>query len=286
MTGENVVLMEDLSSPPSSAIGVNFFFGNQRWGMKPLPEEDRRDPEAVLKDVLSYAARLHAKYWNDSSLLSVKWLKSVNWFHQRDKAMWTLAMRRAQSSWERAKSETLSGCSGWKCSERLIAIVDRSFSLSTWETLQLYLRDRRDAPFTLTHGDFHAANMFWRRGTSSLILVDWSEVGVWDPTTDIGQMMISDIKPQLRRTIERSLLGHYWRELIRGGVSPSEYPFDLCWKSYEVRSVERWIWIFAVIAGLSLPAAAKQYFHDQLLEFINDHGSDPFYILKPVVCVT
>ncbi len=46
-------------------------------------------------------------------------------------------------------------------SPRLVGIIDRSFAESSWAGLQAHVRDPA-VPFTLCHGDFHAANMFLR----------------------------------------------------------------------------------------------------------------------------
>jgi aminoglycoside phosphotransferase (APT) family kinase protein len=167
-------------------------------------------------------------------------------------------------------------------SRKLISIIDKSFAYSTWPNFQKEFAN--STPFTLCHGDFHAANMI-NKQDNTIILLDWSEVGIWSPMTDIGQLFISDIKPNVRRSNEVQLIKHYWHQLIQNGVSAGEYPFEECWKSYESSPIERWIWMFAYLSGLDLPAKAIQYFHDQLLSFIEDHSDRPYYILKPVSVV-
>lgn len=164
----------------------------------------------------------------------------------------------------------------------MVAALDDAFSHSSWEALQARLHDAQ-TPFTLTHGDFHAANMFLRHASGSgagpctaeqLVLVDWAEASVWEPTADLGQMMISDVKPEVRRGAERRMVEAYWRRLTRdGGVSAQEYPFKLCWSQYQRAGVERWLFLLPTLASLpGLPAKAMQYFQDQVAAFIHDHG--------------
>jgi hypothetical protein len=99
-------------------------------------------------------------------------------------------------------------------------------------------------------------------------------------------MFISDVKPELRRVDEVELIKRYWNRLIENGVSAREYPFEKCWNAYECRSIECWIWVFAYLSGLDdLPTKAIQYFHDQLLCFIEDHSDRPFYLIRPVAVV-
>ena len=84
--------------------------------------------------------------------------------------------------------------------------------------------------------------MLYLSSTNEVVWVDWPEVGIWEPMVDIGQTMISDIKLDVRREHERDLVKTYWDNLISRGVSPTEYTFQQCWKSYQRSPIERWIW--------------------------------------------
>eukprot|EP00743_Colponemidia_sp_Colp-15_P002356 GILK01002554.1.p1 GENE.GILK01002554.1~~GILK01002554.1.p1 ORF type:complete len:427 (+),score=55.47 GILK01002554.1:78-1358(+) len=281
-SGDSTVVMEDLGS---NSTGVNFFFGNQIWGMEPL--KTPRTPEDMLRDMFETAAIQHAKFWRDPSLLELDWLKNSAFYKGRNKALWTLAMERGRRDWNAVLKEIAAGDTGVRWSEKLIAIFNKSYAHSSWETLQAHLQDKT-IPFTLTHGDFHAANMFWYnagQGIERLRLVDWSEVGPWEPTMDLSQTVISDVKRDVWRTHDRRLVKHYYDTLIKHGVSADEYTFDQCWERYQRAGVEKWIWMFSIMARFAMPAIAKQYFHDQILSFIEDHGDLDCYILKPIICM-
>jgi hypothetical protein len=45
-------------------------------------------------------------------------------------------------------------------------------------------------------------------------------------------------------------------------------------------------WAICIMAPLPVPAVLMQYFHDQLLAFVEAHGPRPdYYLLKPIVPV-
>jgi hypothetical protein len=111
------------------------------------------------------------------------------------------------------------------------------------------------------------------------------QVGPWEPTTDLAQMIISDVKPELFKAHSKHLVRLYWDHLVKHGVPESSYPFEACWRSFCRGGVERWIWLFTVLASMSLPPKAIQYFHDQLLAFIDAHEERECYHLKEVVYV-
>jgi len=176
-------------------------------------------------------------------------------------------------------------------SPRLVAILDHAYVNSTWASVQQHLHASSTSfslsslplplPFTLTHGDFHAANMLWLRDGSPLpapdgniCVVDWAEVGVWEPCADLGQLMIADVRPVVRRAHEKHLVRVYWDKLIAGGVSSQFFPFSLCWARYQRAGVERFLWLFPLLAQYCpkvLPVKSVQFVHDQIISFIEDH---------------
>jgi len=127
--------------------------------------------------------------------------------------------------------------------------------------------------------------MLWKvTNENPLIMHDWSEVGVWDPMTDLGQTMISDVKREVWQKHDRNLIEKYWKRLIELGVSPVSFPFDLCWSLYQHNAVNRWIFFLLVLIPI-LPPNASQYFHDQMLAFIEDHDNAQSYPLQGVACI-
>lgn len=283
LLGEAVILLEDITTKPATPL--NFVFGNQIWG---APEvKPPRDPVASLETVFVAAAKQHAAFWNEKSLLAEPWLRSADWFHNRGRKAWEATVQRVRSDWANAKRKAADPKNGWKFSDKLIQIIDQSLAHTSWEALQAHIKTMN---FTLTHGDFHASNMFLLRDESSEVdrpvMFDWSEVGPWEPTTDLGQMLISDVKPAIFNAHSKALLRKYWQTLLEHGVSEKEYPWDVCWNSFCRGSAERWIFLFCVLTSFPLGAPAIQYFHDQLLSFIATHcPTQPYFELKTLLTI-
>lgn len=50
-------------------------------------------------------------------------------------------------------------------------------------------------------------------------------MGPWEPTTDLAQTIISDVKPELFIKHTNTLVRAYWERLIQLGISEKEYYF-------------------------------------------------------------
>lgn len=86
-------------------------------------------------------------------------------------------------------------------------------------------------------------------------------VGPWEPTTDLAQTIISDVKPELLVKHTNNLVTLYWERLFQLGVSDKEYSLYFSFFSlligthsayverYCQGGPERWIWLFVVIAS-------------------------------------
>eukprot|EP01101_Sappina_pedata_P010919 TRINITY_DN701_c0_g1_i1.p1 TRINITY_DN701_c0_g1~~TRINITY_DN701_c0_g1_i1.p1 ORF type:complete len:182 (-),score=48.20 TRINITY_DN701_c0_g1_i1:187-732(-) len=154
-----------------------------------------------------------------------------------------------------------------------VSLISNSFKNASWDKMQQILADPK-RPWTLTHGDFHASNMILNGSDTGgylerIRIYDWAEVGPWEPTTDLGQMVISDLGRDLYAEFIPAAVRSYWERLIQGGVSPTDYPFEACWQSFCIGGLDRWAFIFPLLATFpGIPAAAVQYFHDQMCAFV------------------
>ena len=200
--GEMVVLMENLQTGNEEQrhIGVNQLMGNQIWGVSAgIPEHVNK--LELLNAMYYHAAEMHAKYWMDKSLLKETWMRNTSWFHGGGRHYWELTMKAAHQGWLQIRTHE-----NLKFPDGFVDVVDASFAKSSWSQLQAHLKT---APFTLTHGDFHAANMLIElqslsvhstsadRLLEGIKLFDWSEVGPWEPVTDLAQTVISDLPKEL-----------------------------------------------------------------------------------------
>ncbi|GIQ86472.1 hypothetical protein KIPB_008334, partial [Kipferlia bialata] len=204
-TGKMEVLMEDLAA--SGCIGLNFICGNQIWG---VPEEKREKIHDTTYDVVEGAfiagARMHAATWCDPKVMALKWLKGVRFFDGSGQAVWQKGLDDCRALWARGK-ERFATEDGLTLSPKLERIMDQSLAAASFESMHAHITDP-STPFALCHGDFHAANMFLRPQPTPytpcpeamadrLVYVDWSEVGVWEPVTELAQMIMSDTRPEI-----------------------------------------------------------------------------------------
>ncbi|KAF9281155.1 hypothetical protein BGZ68_006818 [Mortierella alpina] len=298
--GEYVILMEDIKqrgaqgADAQKSIDVNFVFGNQIWG---LPDSIKTQAPPAATEMLEHmfvtAAEMHSQHWNDSRLQRLGWLKFADWYRGSGRTQWEWSVQAGLNAWEKSKQKVASGELSVKYNEKFVRILDETFKHASWERLQERLHDKNE-PFTLIHGDFHAANMILDRSTnasspspsSSIVMYDWSEVCVWEPTTDLGQTVISDVAVPVFQAHARIALTKYWERLIElGAVKAIDYPFETCWKAFLRGGVEKWLWTFAILCNYpGVPASLVQYFHDQLLAFIElaDNGGDQYYNITTV----
>lgn len=258
--GESVILMEDLK-----ARGMTF----GRDAMK-------ADAGATVAAAFRWAAGLHAAFWRDPRLTSgeMPWLKGAKWYAAAGAGDGAATGAAGRAAWERSLAAARAGWlkraeRGVRFDERLERVIGESLGRASWEALMARLRDAGSAPHTLCHGDFHAANAFFG-ASGAATFVDISEVGPWEPMTDLGQMVISDVPPAAFRGRTRGWVAAYWRHLEAAGGGTG-YSEERAWADFCRAAPERWVWIVALMCGMPLPPQMLQYFHDQLLAFIDEH---------------
>ncbi|KAF9083734.1 hypothetical protein BGX27_004011 [Mortierella sp. AM989] len=281
--GEYVILMEDIKQRRGHTeagdamelpVDLNFVFGNQIWGLPPSIDPKTLPPAAqMLEQVFITAAGIHALHWNDSRLRKMDWLKTTGWYRGADRTRWEWSVQAGSEAWIRGKARAAGDEYDVTYSEKFVKVMDESFERASWDILQRRLQDP-SVPFTLSHGDFHAANMILDRSRSStsldLAIYDWSEVCIWEPTTELGQTIISDVAIPVFQEHVRSALRKYWEKLIElGAVKPTEYTFGTCWNHFLRGGVEKWLGMFAILSSMpGMPAKGMQFFHDQMVAFI------------------
>jgi len=225
----------------------------------------------VAAAAFAAAARMHATFWGQERLLSLKYLRGVGWAQGRDEALWQQAQETAVKGWESAKQDMTSGSPRIQWNEAVVAAIDASLSKISWVDFQKEFQSR---PWTLVHGDFHPANMLWLPsagpGEAPLRVVDWEMVGLGSGPQDLGQYVISHMDPALRRQEERGLIEGYHKALTAQGVSIS---LEQCWDEYVKGGAGRWLWFIPVLLQM-VPPKMVQFLHNQLAEFLKDHGID------------
>jgi len=281
-TSTSVFLMRDFKEN-TVGIDCNFLLGNQVWGI-PDNAFDTVTPPApleVVREMFLTAAEWNAKYWNDQSLMDHFWMKNVPWYKGEYRERWEHSLEFAKTGWNKCKSKIASGECSVKLDKKFVEMMDLSFEKTSWEGLQAHLQSP-DVPFTICHGDFHASNMYWCKDAPHLKFFDWTEFGPWEPCADLGQTIISDVKPSDWVGKDVGILREYWEKLTSLGVSAEEFTFEKCLEGYERAPMERWVWSFGLMFEFDVPDSLMQYFHDQMKAFMDNHSPHDFYIVKPI----
>ena len=312
--------MEDMAN----AAHPLAILGNQCWGKPAAQPAGAPTPRAVLDEVFTQAADMHAAHWCDRSLLSCSQLKNVDLWTGRGRARHEAGRTSVASHWARVQVAVAEGGplhGKLNLSPKLVAIMNASVKATSWETFQAECvhgvgclgttqcvcvcltgccatacRYNPDAlPFTLCHGDFHAGNMLWRMKPFAglpvgLVAVDWAEVGVHHGATGLSQFLISNTTIEMRRQHERRLVELYWNRLVKQGVDGKKYTLEMCWDRYVRGGIERWLQMCALLWDAcvdgKLPPFGAQWFHDQLDAFIQDHAQDGVvYPLASIYCL-
>jgi len=284
MTGDVLILMEDLS-PVASAGG--HLFGNQCWGPPQLPKDANIDPMVALETIFLSAADMHAKYWRQESLLSESWMKMVSYLQGKNRSQWEFATDRIKMKWQKLLKAAEEKTTGVKWSDTVISEINTTMANTNWNNFQRRFDvSSPDTPFTLCHGDFHASNLLWvwKQKDIPFYLVDWSEISVYCPFTDLAQFMISHVTTELRREHELRIFTAYYNRLVERGVSPKTFPIEACWARYKAGGIEKWTSMLIIMASFNLPDAAIQWFHDQVHDFIEDHGGEKNACLVTPYC--
>lgn len=284
-TGEKVLVMADLSRE-STQLGHYFGPGNpNNWG-KDLSAltSGRRVVDVAEATRLAFgaAARLHASFWGSRALLEgTPWLRGAGWLRGSDEQLWMDTQSNTASLWAQVKAKMGSPGYGVQWDPLLVAVLDSAIGKAAgeegWARYQTELRTR---PFTLVHGDFHPANLLLLPGddvgaSPRVVLVDWEAVGLGSGPQELGQFMISHTSPALRASIEREAVAAYYAELCRCNPAVAQtLSLDACWAEYVFGGLARWLF-FLPFDGWGAPPAVSQYFCDQVLAWIRDHGVTP-----------
>jgi len=276
-SGQKLILLEDIKD----GVQAGYFFGPgspHNW-TKDLEKitggEGAPSALDITRKAFSIAAKLHAKYWRDESLLQMHFLKGVDWRQGKGEEAYMSTQRQAADAWESLRAKMSAdgggdGGSGVVWDDYLLEVMDSSMSKISWKT---YQQDVASATaWTLMHSDCHPANMMWQAAEQRLVLLDWEVVGLGSGPQDLAQFVISHMNPALRKEHEMELLRAYYAELLaeRPELQHS-YSFDQCLRDYVAGGSERWVWLLALLVTIC-PPPMVQYFHDQLCAFMKDHN--------------
>jgi len=117
-----------------------------------------------------------------------------------------------------------------KLGDRMSA-EDRETFTATMRLVTPWLLAERDR-FALMHGDYRLDNMLFDPDRTRVSIVDWQTLGVGLPARDLAYFTATSLDPQLRSSIEESLVDEYHRALSGYGVA--DYDRETCWRDYRL----------------------------------------------------
>jgi aminoglycoside phosphotransferase (APT) family kinase protein len=117
-----------------------------------------------------------------------------------------------------------------KLGERMSA-EDRETFTATMRFVTPWLLTERDR-FALMHGDYRLDNMLFDPDRTRVSIVDWQTLGVGLPARDLAYFTATSLDPEVRASIEESLVDDYHRTLLTYGVT--DYDRETCWRDYRL----------------------------------------------------
>ncbi|HEY6855742.1 MAG TPA: phosphotransferase [Mycobacterium sp.] len=117
-----------------------------------------------------------------------------------------------------------------KLGDRMSAADRETFS-ATMDLVAPWLLAEHNR-FALLHGDYRLDNMLFYPDGAGVTVVDWQTLGVGLPTRDLAYFTATSLKPELRSSIENSLVDEYHRALSGYGVT--DYDRETCWRDYRL----------------------------------------------------
>ena len=196
-------------------------------------EVDQLDgcPLPQAKQVLQQLARMHASWWQSSSLPQQRWLTRFTSEHRLANLH-----RLFVAGWPQL-------CAHF---EDRLPEGAAEIGAAVAEEFVPTLRRFDEHPQTLLHGDARLDNFMFDAGEvrAPVVLLDWQNVGRGPAIADIGYFVAQNLTPTAIRDHADELLTSYHTELVRHGVRTFSRPqlTDSLWQALPVS--------FAVAASL------------------------------------
>jgi hypothetical protein len=210
-TNNGVVVLEDLLLRPAT-------FGR---ATEPL-SADR------AAAVLAQQARLHARFWQSSEVTAFPWLRAGGAIAGAGVVDQYFGFWDASSKLPRFQFVTR-------------AQRERDAAQTALNAL---MRELRDYPVCVVHGDSQGGNLFFDPDGQPGYL-DWQHCMLGHWAFDLAGFLITAVTVEDRRAHERDLLGHYLRELTALGVAAPA--FEAAWTDYARFAMWPFMWVMCPV---------------------------------------
>ncbi len=170
---------------------------------------DIADTELAIDEL----AKMHANWWNDESLNDYDW-----------------SFRLCDSPYPEAVVMSYQG--GWPAVQEIFAEHITPFVKTLGdkfdEHLPVLMQRLSEPPFTMSHGDYRAENMFFSDGQSpSMMLIDWQLFNRSRGCCDVAYLLSGSITTADREQHEEDLVRRYVAGLGAAGVG--DYDLATAW---------------------------------------------------------
>ncbi|KAN0053288.1 hypothetical protein ACTA71_009737 [Dictyostelium dimigraforme] len=250
-----------------------------------------RDKEILLQHKHQQHQHQHQQQHQqqqENSNNNLSWLKNLDYYNGIGKEKYINYFEiKLKNTWEKSTIpliEKLNKENKLKHVDLYKQVVNEYFqSFIKWESFQKRIDiNQSNTPFTMVHGDFHAGNIMIPitieqgkrnkiRKDGQIYFLDYSEVGIGCPFSDISQFVISNCSIEFRRENEKRLFTIYHEKLIQSKkVDSNIFNFDYCFYLYKRGGIEKWIW-FNILLSEMVPEFAFIFYFNQLSTFIFDH---------------
>lgn len=162
---------------------------------------------------LSEAARLHAAFWNDRSLLD------ADWCYVPEGAQGFYTTELIERSWDHVCTHYDS----WLSAE--VKLVCEKFVRN-----HAWWNRPREFPKCFQHNDFRPDNMLFGQPGERIAVVDWQTSAFLGTGMDVAYFLGGAFSREMRRHHEKTLLREYHAELVALGIG--NYPFEQLMNDY------------------------------------------------------
>jgi hypothetical protein len=171
--------------------------------------------------VLAAAAKLHAAWWQDPTLIASDWLRLRSMLAP---AAMTTTFAQAWPSFVRKLGTPMSAQ----------LVQERDWIAENLD--QAAQRSYESAPRTLIHNDLQLDNLFFGDDPARpVVFIDWQMVTVGRGVVDAASLIRGSLALEARQGVESGLVRAYHAALLQGGVPG--YSIDQCLEDYQLASV-------------------------------------------------
>ena len=285
-TGDKIVILENINEYINTVfcMGVCSPF-NTMSEYEEKSKDIQFSPKEVCLCVFTNLAHLHAKFWEDKTLLNEEWIANMHFMLGEKKEKFLELLAEFHFQWEDFKKNGMESTPVDQIfDQELIEILSASFKQTDWNAYKK-VRNPDEKNWTQLHGDCHPGNFFIRTNLATQKIeskaVDFECMTIGGAASELALFMILGLDPSVRKSIEFDVLKQYYNLLISLGVDEKRYTYDECKYQYVIEGFLRYC-IYIPILSHMMDKKFMMVFGAKLLAFAKDHGITKENVIGPV----